>query len=92
MDFLSFVMIAFIVESLWETLKMVRNGSFNWNVVGVMIIGVVIAVGAGIDLFTFIDIPLRVPYLGMVLTGLLISRGSNFVHDMFEKLNDRNIE
>lgn len=78
------VAIAIVAESIWETIKMIgKNGQFNWDRIGALIIGLFIAIGTGADLFQLLDIPFRFPYVGTVLTGLLISRGANFIHDLF---------
>jgi hypothetical protein len=31
--------------------------------------------------------PLAVPFLGSVLTGIITARGANFVNDLFTRLN-----
>jgi hypothetical protein len=76
-------MVALITEALWETIKLAKNPKgLNIDKIGVMLLGILIAVASGIDLFSITGTGLKVPFLGSVLTGLLISRGSNFVHDI----------
>lgn len=79
------IVIAFITEALWETLKLSKfkdQNKVNFDRIGVMLLGILVAVAGGLDLFDVSGINLKIPYLGSVLTGLLISRGSNFVHDI----------
>jgi hypothetical protein len=38
--------------------------------------------------FYMVEVPLAVPYAGAVLSGLLISRGANFVHDLLKLIQD----
>ncbi|ABI68436.1 hypothetical protein Swol_1126 [Syntrophomonas wolfei subsp. wolfei str. Goettingen G311] len=40
--------------------------------------------GTGIDLFATVGLPINIPYLGLILTGIIISRGANFIHDLFK--------
>jgi|SRR5690554_232666 len=81
------IAIAVVAESIWETIKMIgKDGQFNWDRIGAMIIGLLIAIGTGADLFQLLAIPFRIPYIGTVLTGLLISRGANFMHDLYKAL------
>lgn len=76
------VVLAFIGEAVWETLKMVwQENKFSLDRFGALIIGLLICIGAGFDAMVIIGIPLHIPYLGMILTGILVSRGSNFAHD-----------
>ncbi len=87
MKLFGLIAIAVVAESIWETIKMIRNnGQLNWDRIGALIIGLLIAIGTGADLFQLMEIPFRFPYIGTILTGLLISRGANFMHDLFMAL------
>jgi hypothetical protein len=87
MALVQFIVLALLVESVWETAKMVwQEGKFNWERLGVIILGVGVCVLASADLFEAIGINLSVAYVGAVLTGIIASRGANFVHDLVEKL------
>ena len=88
MSALGIIIIAIIAESVWETIKMVgKNGTFNWDRVGAIVVGVVIAFGTEADIFKMLEMPFKIPYIGNILTGLLISRGANFIHELFRVLN-----
>ena len=77
------IAIACITEALWETIKMFKSPKgLNLDRVGAVILGILIAAAGKLDIFVFIGVPLSVNYLGCILTGLLISRGANFVHDI----------
>jgi hypothetical protein len=87
LKFIGVIMIAIIAESIWETIKLMRkNGDFNWDRAGSTVVGILIAFGTGADIFQLLGIPFRFPVVGNVLTGLLISRGANFIHDLFKML------
>ncbi len=89
MNILSLIVLALIGEAVWETLKMVwQNGKISVDRIGALIIGLLLAIGAGLDLMAMVGIPMRIPYVGMVLTGLLISRGANFMHDILQSINN----
>lgn len=89
MNMLSLLVIALLGEAIWETLKMVwQTGKLSTDKIGAIIIGIALAVGSGLDIFTVVGISLRVPYLGMILTGILISRGANFIHDLLASISN----
>jgi hypothetical protein len=77
-------------EAVVQTLKMVwekktltnGKGKFNPDKLIVLAVGILIAFGASLDLFAIVGIPMNIPYLGIILTGILISRGEGFVHDL----------
>jgi hypothetical protein len=87
MALVQFIVLALLVESVWETAKMAwQEGKFNWERLGVMVLGVGVCVLASADLFQAIGINLSVAYVGAVFTGILASRGANFLHDLVKKL------
>lgn len=74
-----------LAESIWQTLKMVwQKDKLHPDTLGALIIGVIFAVATGMDIFHLLGIPVRVPYLGEVFTGILASRGANFLHDLMQ--------
>jgi len=82
MDFHKLLVVAAVLEALWETCKMFwQEGKISIDRIGAVVIGIFLCVAAGVDFFNTVGVPLAVPYAGMVLSGLLVSRGANFLHD-----------
>lgn len=87
MDFAQLILAAILVEAVWENFKMIwQEGKFNINMIGSLILGIVICSFAGLDLFQMTGIGFSIPILGSVLTGIIVSRGANFVNDLFTKI------
>ncbi len=96
--FLIIIVVAAIVEAIWETLKKLLAPVVQWldargfpaDQAGALLVALLICFGLGskIDLFVMLDIPLEIAYLGIILTAVLLSRGSNFVHDLIGSLNN----
>lgn len=90
MSIVTIITIALLVEAIWETLKMVwQEGKINVNTIGALIVGIAVSILAKIDIFAMQGITLSIPLIGWVLTGILMSRGANFIHDLFNKLGDK---
>lgn len=49
-------------------------------------VGVVVALVFNVDLFALVGIHAVIPYGGVILTGILIGRGSNYVNDLVSTL------
>jgi len=49
------------------------------------IVGVGLCLVYAMDLLALVGLTARAPYVGEVLTGLLIGRGANFVNDFVER-------
>lgn len=87
MDILTIIVMAVCGEAVWETLKMVwQTGKFNWDRIGAIAVCLILAFGARLDIFELVGIPLVTPYVGTALTGILASRGANFIHDLYSKI------
>ena len=86
-------LLAVVVEGLIQVIKnWVPSGTsvpgWVWPVVGA-VIGVALCLLANVDLLHLAGVDLKLPPVGMVLTGLLISRGASFVHDLWANVNSR---
>ena len=92
MSIVTIITVALLVEAIWETLKMVwQEGKINVNTIGALIVGIAVSILAKIDIFAMQGITLSIPLIGWILTGILMSRGANFIHDLFNKLGDKEV-
>ncbi|WP_099346035.1 hypothetical protein [Clostridium tertium] len=81
------VVVALIAESVWETLKMTwQEGKVSIDRIGALVVALVLSIGVRLDILSLLGINTTIPLLGVILTGILISRGSNFIHDLLVKI------
>ncbi len=81
------LIVALIAESVWETLKMTwQQGKICIDRIGALIVSLVICFGVRLDILSLLEVKSTIPYLGIILTSILISRGSNFIHDLLVKI------
>jgi hypothetical protein len=79
-----YISVAFLIEALVEYLVVDYLG--DRAKYAAALIGVGLAVGFRLDLVQeLVGLEARVPYLGNVLTGLVLGRGSNFVNDFTDQ-------
>ena len=83
------VFLAFIVERLSEYLgklipaiEKLENQFVNTKLCIAFAISLMLAFGAGLDFFTAFEINFRYAYVGIILTAVFLSGGSNAVHDI----------
>lgn len=87
------VVVAIIAESVWETLKMTwQDGKVKVDRVGALVVSMLIVFGTRLDMLSLLGIETVIPFLGIILTGILISRGSNFIHDLLVRLSNKNTD
>ena len=54
MEYAQLVVVAVLVEAIWENLKMIwQEGKFNWNMVGSLVIGIGLCVLTGVCIYLF---------------------------------------
>lgn len=87
MEITTLIVIAILVEAIWENLKMVwQQGKLNINMVGALILSILICILAGVNIFELLGVTLACNVVGNILTGIIVSRGANFVNDLFSRL------
>lgn len=90
--FAQIAVVGILIESIIESLKPIWDSSKRENIAEYYVtlgLGIVIALLGGFDLFAAADVPLSFfeilgPYPGMVFTGLVLGRGSNYIHDLLK--------
>lgn len=88
-NFLQVIVITLLAETVWENLKMVwQNGKISIDRIGALIISIIISVATQLDIFAILNFGIVVPFIGSFLTGILISRGANVVHDLLSKIEE----
>lgn len=81
--------LSIIVESVITYFKeFFVYGYFSISMIFSIILGISIAVIYKLDLPECFNLKSTVPYIGNILTGLLISRGSNYIYDVFKIVTD----
>lgn len=61
--------------------------SFCWQMFASLVLGIIVAVAYKLDLLSYFNLKSEIPYIGSVLTGILLSRGSNYIFDLIGKLS-----
>ena len=62
------------------------DGKFCWEMRLSIILGILISIAYEIDLPKYHELNSRIPYLSNIITGILISRGSNYIYDLITKI------
>lgn len=87
MNLTLFVTLAVLTEGVTDYIRSLLGEKAKIPVIIITLaLGIAICVLSGSDLFKMFSIDL--PYkIGCVLSGILLSRGSNYVHKLVEKFN-----
>jgi len=93
---LVFGLVALLVETIVEIIKPLyvwleqildsREVPVEIDLIVALAVAIALAFGANLNIFEVAGIPFAWPAVGCVVTGLLLSKGSNFVHDLLSKI------
>ena len=76
--------LALTVEALVEYGKIIFTARINWTQVAAILIAVLLAIAASTDLYALLGVSFNIPYLGCILTGIVFSRGANYLADFIK--------
>ena len=83
--FFGIIFAAIVVEGIITYVnQFVVDKKFQWQMLVGLVLGVLVAVVYNLDLFELVGMTAAVPFVGCVLTGIVISRGSNYVYDLID--------
>ena len=86
------IVLAIVVEAFIEYGKSIGKAFLagEWKTAVTQLIAIAVAVAmciaTGADLFAVVGLTFAWPWLGVVLTGVIISRGANYVSDFVKRL------
>ena len=60
--------------------------NFCWQMLFSIALGIVIAVAYKLNLPAHFNLTSQIPHVGCVLTGILLSRGSNYIFDLISEV------
>ena len=86
-NFFGILFAAIVVEGLVTYIKtIIVDRQIQWQIIVAMALGILTAITFEIDLFLIFGLSANIPFVGMVYTGILLSRGSNYIFDLLGKL------
>lgn len=80
----------FIIEAIVETIKLLfQDGKFNRTKALALFTGIMFCIVFKLDLLAKLGLTTDILMISYVLTGILLSRGSNFINQLLEKLTGK---
>ncbi|HMM31941.1 MAG TPA: hypothetical protein PKB13_09220 [Clostridia bacterium] len=89
--FWTVLVLGLLTEAVVETLKLIwdeQKRKLSWSALCSLAVGIAVALSAHVSVFELLDIVHAAPqWIGCLITGILISRGSSFLHDLWKRIN-----
>lgn len=77
---------AVLVEGVVTVINNAKDRYTDWRYWGAIVVAVLVAVVYEIDMFAAVGLDALIPFVGSVLTGIIISRGSNYAYDIMKRV------
>jgi hypothetical protein len=84
---------AVLIEAVVNALEVFKGFSptkewfaANWQYLVALVVSILAAVTYNLDFFDALGFDARIPYVGIVFTGIIISRGSNYANDIISRV------
>lgn len=86
-EFLALFILAVVVEGLvtW-TKEIVKNNKVQWPVIVALIFGELFAFNYQVDLIAMAGVTGLYPIVGIIATGVFLSRGAGYINELVSKL------
>lgn len=92
MELFKIFVLALLCEAVWETIKMAwDNGKLSLDKIGALLLGILLAVATKMDVLSLAGLNSIHPIIGIVCTGVIVSRGANFTHDLLNLMSNTQV-
>ncbi len=87
MQIYSILVMAVLIEAIVTYIKtFVVDKEIKWQLIAAVVLSVIVCLLYSLDIPALVGIVTPVPYVGNVLTGILVSRGSNYIYELIKTL------
>lgn len=86
MEITTLIIIAVLVEAIVENIKTTYENGINGTRIIALILAIVICILTQTGIFLLLGIDFTLPIVDYILTGIVVSRGANFVNDIISKI------
>lgn len=86
MEITTLIIIAILVEAIVENIKTIYENGINGTRIIALILAIVICILTQTGIFLLLGIDFTLPIVDYILTGIVVSRGANFVNDIISKI------
>ena len=88
-ELLGFIASAVVVEGIISYIsEIVKNKRIHWENVVAIVVGCIVSYNLNLDFFALLGLHEAYTIIGVILTGILISRGSNYVFELYDRLTN----
>ena len=93
MGFSAILIMSILTESIITYIKtFVVDRKIKWQMIAAVVLSIAVCLAYSLDIPALVGIESNLPYVGNIITGILVSRGSNYVYDIFTFIKSKGNE
>ena len=93
MQMFSVLVMSVIIEAVITYIKtIIVDKTIKWQVIVSMVLSIALCLAYGLDIPALVGVVSPISYVGNVLTGILVSRGSNYIFDLLKTITNKNTD
>ncbi len=90
MEMYSIIVMSILIEAvITYTKTLVIEKNIQWQMIAAVVLSVAICLLYGLDIPALVGVKSPVAYVGSIITGILVSRGSNYIYDLIKTLTSK---
>lgn len=83
----AFIFAAIAIEGLISWGKAIYiNKEVQWPVIISLVLSLILVYDFQLNLFDLLGVAEKIPYIGMIITAVAISRGTNYFYELYDRL------
>ncbi len=82
------IVVQFVVDIIKGIIPILEIGTFKLSPVYALIVGIILAIVYNVNIMAGLGFVGNAEIVGQIVTGLVVSGGSSFVHELFSKLRE----
>ena len=87
------IIMSVLIEGIITYIKtMVVEKKIKWQMIASVVLSIGVCIAYGLDIPAAVGIESPVRFVGNIITGILVSRGSNYIYDLIKMLTAKKTE
>lgn len=84
------IIMSVLIEGIITYIKtMVVEKKIKWQMIASVVLSIGICIAYGLDIPAAVGVESPVRFVGNIITGVLVSRGSNYIYDLLSKFGNK---
>ncbi len=87
MEIATILIMSVLIEAVITYIKTFAvDKKISWQMIISALLSILICIAYGVDIPASVGVETNIAFVGNIITGILVSRGSNYINDLFKMI------